>query len=277
MPICRKLLTALASAVVCISAYAVDDEPAMAAPAAQSRLLATVNGAPITSQTLELYGRMRTGGAPHAISDGQNKELINEIINRELVYQDAMNNGLDKSPDVQAQIAEQIRNVLTTYRIQQMLDRSPPSEEQLNKVYQEQVVARSSTEYKARHVLTETEDAAKEVIKELKQGKDFIELANSASTGPSAKDGGDLGWFAPNQVVKPFADAVMALKPGKYSKVPVHTQFGWHVILLEDMRKVEPPPFERVREQLETVVQNELIGQYIDGLKQKAEVVIKDE
>ena len=159
-------------------------------------------------------------------------------------------------------------------RIDKLLKASDPSEEMLLTLYKEHIVDKSSIEYKARHILLKTEDDAKMVIAKLKKNSTFAALAKEFSTGPSKNQGGDLGWFASNQMVKPFADAVEKLKDGAYSKKAIQTRFGWHVIFRETSRKVEPPAFETVQKQVLEIAQNQIINEYIEKLKDNAKVVL---
>ena len=134
----------------------------------------------------------------------------------------------------------------------------------------------SLKEYKARHILTTTETEAQAVIAQLNKGANFATLAKEKSIDTSsAQNGGELGWFSPDQMVKPFADAVEKLKKGSYTQTPVHTQYGWHVILLQDVRAVQPPPFDEVKDQVRGIMQNRIIGEYIDGLRKKAKIQIE--
>jgi peptidyl-prolyl cis-trans isomerase C len=144
----------------------------------------------------------------------------------------------------------------------------------MQEIYQSQIVAPASNEYRARHILVDTMETAKTVIEELNKGANFEELAKTRSTGPSASQGGDLGWFSPNQMAKNFSDAVEKLKPGEYSKRPVKTRFGWHIIKLEQAREVEPPAFESVQEQILKVAQNKIINDYIESLRGAAKIEI---
>lgn len=125
---------------------------------------------------------------------------------------------------------------------------------------------------RARHILLETEETAREVIKELGAGADFAELAASKSTGPSASSGGDLGWFGKGQMVPEFSDAAFALEPGSFTKEPVKTQFGWHVILVEDRKAAEAPPFEQARQQLSSELSGEILQGILTDLRGKTEV-----
>ncbi len=239
-------------------------------------VVAVVNGTPITEEVFGLYGEKRIGVRPGpGFPEAKRKELLNELINRELIYQDAKKIELDKNEYVLMQIQEQIHNLLTRVRINKLLEDSPPSETMLKAVYQSQIVDPASQEYHARHILLKDQDAANAVIIELNNGANFEELAKKKSIGPSASEGGDLGWFSPNQMVKAFSDATAKLKPGTYSKRPVKTRFGWHVIKLEESRKVDPPPYKSVEAQVMKVAQNKIINNYLEKLKAQAKIEIK--
>src|SRR5690606_13747347 len=125
------------------------------------------------------------------------------------------------------------------------------SDEEMQKAYQQHLAeSPAGEEVKARHILLDSEEDAKAVIEELNKGGDFQQLARDRSTGPSAPQGGDLGWFSKDQMVEPFSDAAFQMRPGDYSKAPVKTQFGWHVILVEDRREKPAPSFEEVEAEL---------------------------
>jgi len=241
-----------------------------------SPVIAIVNGTAITEDVFGLYGEKRVGVRPTAdFPEAKRKELLNELINRELIYQDAQKLELDKNDIVLMQIQEQIHNILTRVRINKLLEDSPPSETMMKAVYQTQIVDPASQEYKASHILLKEEETANTVIIALNKGANFEEMAKEKSTGPSASAGGDLGWFAPNQMVKAFSDATAKLKKGSYSKRPVQTRFGWHVIKLVDSRKVDPPPFKSVEAQVLEVAQNKIINNYLEKLKANAKIEMK--
>lgn len=241
-----------------------------------SDVVAIVNGTSITEEVFGLYGEKRVGVRPsEGFPEEKRKELLEELINRELIFQDAIKSKLDNNEFVQMEIEEQIRNVLTRVRINKLLEDSPPSEAMLKAVYQTQIVDPASQEYKARHILLKDVDAANAVIIELNNGANFEKLAQEKSTGPSASMGGDLGWFSPNQMVQAFSEATAKLKKGDYTRRPVETRFGWHVIKLEDSRKVEPPPYSSVEAQVLKVAQNKIINDYLDKLKTEAKIELK--
>jgi len=235
------------------------------------KVIAVVNGTNITEWTLKRYASQR--GLPPEIPKGQQRTaIIGELINRELIYQDAISIGVDKTPAIINEIAYQRANVIASSMLSRSSDRFAVNDEDLKKEYESRKGELGGKELKARHILLKKEDEAKAVITELDKGADFATLASEKSTGPSAKSGGDLGWFSTDQMVKPFSDAANKLEKGSYSKTPVKTQFGWHVILLEDSRLVNPPKFDEVKAQIRVGLQNKLMETYINGLRDKAKI-----
>ena len=235
--------------------------------------VADVNGQPIDQKVLDLYAIKRLGVATSAgFPEEKRLELVEELIHRELIVQDAKKLEMDKDEEIALKLEEVVKNTLLQLRIEQLLKDNDPSEEMLLTLYKEHIVDKSSEEYKARHILLKTQEDAKEMIEQLNKGAVFAELAKNHSTGPSKNQGGDLGWFGSTQMVKPFADAVEKLKDGTYTKRPVQTRFGWHVIFREASRKVEPPTFESVQKQVLEIAQNQIISEYIEKLKDSAEV-----
>lgn len=252
------------------------DKAASTAPAAStddSKVLATVNSTPITQNTVNLYMEQRQRRSPGSPAD--KKAVLEEIISLELVRQDGLSQGVDKSPEVQAQINLQRRAVVAAAAFQKQLEKNPITDEELKALYNDKV--QTGNEYKARHILVKDKETAEKLIAELDKGADFAELAKKNSTGPSGKTGGDLGWFAPKSMVKPFSDAVVGMEKGTYTKEPVKTQFGWHIILLEDTRTPTPPPYEQVKPQLEMMVRNQRVQDYIQGLRGNADIEIVED
>jgi len=242
---------------------------------AGSNVVAVVNGSALTQNGFESYISIRIGqhGRPDTIDADQRKALLEEYINRELIYQDALAGGLDKLPGVADEIENQRRNILASYSVRRIISK-PPSDQALHDAYQKQF-ARTNKEYNAKHILVKTEDEAKAVITALDNGEDFSKLAAEKSIDSSAQQGGDLGWFTLEQMVRPFSDATALLKKGGYTKTPVHTDFGWHVIELEDTRDVSPPPFDSVKDQLANKLQNQMISDYVTQLRDKAKIEMK--
>jgi peptidyl-prolyl cis-trans isomerase C len=245
-----------------------------AAPVAasgKSSVIATINGHPITEWTLTRYASQR--GMPPEIPKGeQRKALLEELINRTLIYQDAVRLGVDKTPVVQAEIEHQRINIIASTMLNRSSDRFDVTETDMKKEYENRKQELGGKELKARHILLAEEPKAKAMIEKLNNGADFSELAGKNSTGPSAMSGGDLGWFKPDQMVKPFSQAALKLNKGSYTKTPVKTQFGWHVILLEDTRSINPPKYEEIKKQIKVGLQNKLIENYIGSLRSKANI-----
>lgn len=201
------------------------------------------------------------------------KSVLDSLINIEVLVHEAEKLSIDKRSDVVAKLEDQRRNALSTALIQEQLATFSITDDQLKAEYDKEF-AKAEKEYKARHILVETEDAAKAIISELDGGADFAELAKAKSTGPSGSSGGDLGWFTAERMVKPFSDTVATLEKGSYTKTPVKTQFGWHVIKLEDTRDVQPPEFKDVSAQLKTLLQRRHIQTYLATLRDKADIKI---
>ena len=233
--------------------------------------IASVNGKYISKKALEtlekeISQRSRGQSFPK-------EKLVDELVQRELLIQDAVSKQLEKTPDFAEKIATIKKSLLSQAAIQEYLKANPVTDEELKAEYDKNV-GKSGEEYKARHILVKTEDEAKKIIAKLAKGADFAKLAEKESTGPSGPKGGDLGWFASGQMVPPFSEAVIALKDKEFTKEPVKTQFGWHVILREEARAQTPPPFETVKEQISPMLQRKKMQTYLDGLRAKAQVDI---
>jgi len=238
----------------------------------KARIVATVNGKEINEWTLKSYAQQR-GLPPEVTADGPQRDaLIEELINRELIYQNAVSIGVDKTPAVQAEIEHLRINIIAGAMLNRSSDRFAVDEAEMKKEYESRQGELSGTEYKARHILVASEHEAKAIIEELNQGGDFTQLASEHSTGPSATSGGDLGWFRAEQMMQPFGEAVKEMKKGAYSKTPVKTNFGWHIILLEDERRVAPPPYDSIKEQIRVGLQNQLMENYIADLRKEAKI-----
>ncbi|OQK18029.1 peptidylprolyl isomerase [Methyloprofundus sedimenti] len=207
------------------------------------------------------------------------EKLIDELVRRKLLVQQAESKHLDQTPETQERLAMMKNALLSQLAIEDYMKANPVTDSELKAEYDKQIAAVAGTEYKASHILVPEESEAVLIIAELDKGADFAELAKTKSTGPSKTQGGDLGWFAAKQMVPEFSAAVVALENGKYTETPVKTQFGWHVILREDSREQTPPPFEAVKAQLEPLVQRQKMTAYLDSLLKdaKVEILISDE
>ena len=245
---------------------------ATAAPVPEGPVVATVNGAPIMKSVLDIYGAQRNAkqGEGEKVDD---QEILNEVISLELMRQESVKKGLDTSPTVIATMDQQTRTLLAGVAIRDFVQNNPVTDEQVRAVYDKEI-GNPGTEYKARHILVKTREEAEEIIHDLDKGGDFSALAKEKSTDTSASEGGDLGWFSTAQMVQPFADTVAGLKKGDYTEEPVQTQFGWHVILLEDTRESTPPAFDDIKDRLKVLVANQQLQQHIQQAREAAKIEI---
>ena len=238
---------------------------------AADKTLVTVNGSAIPQSTADLFVAEQTAqGAP------DNAELRNavreELIRRELLVQEAKKAGLDKKADVVAQIDAMRQSILIRSFIQDYAAKHPISDSQLKTQYEAIKTQMGSTEYKTRHILVKEEAEAKAIIDNLKKGTKFEDLAKQ-SIDPGSKDnGGDLGWASPSNFVKPFAEALTGLKKGKYTETPVKSDFGYHVILQEDSRRLEFPSLDELKPRLQQQAQAEQISKMVEDLRAKAKI-----
>lgn len=198
--------------------------------------------------------------------------LLERAIDGRLIADAARATGLEDRDDVKQRIKSAIDDVLSEIWLGETIS-ALVTDEVLRERYKTFAETQGDKkEARARHILLESEDDAKVVIEELDGGADFAALASERSTGPSAAQGGDLGWFEAGQMVPEFSEATFALEPGTYSKEPVKSQFGWHVILLEETRSAGAPPFEQVQQQLASELTRELIGEKLAALRAGATV-----
>jgi peptidyl-prolyl cis-trans isomerase C len=238
---------------------------------ANAETVMTFNGQSMDSNLVDAYiaGRLQK---PIEQATAEERELLtNEVADVFLLSTLDMAEELEKDPAVAAQLELQRIGILARAVVGKLAEDIVVSEEEILATYEEQIKLAPGQQYKARHILVETQGEAVEIIELLIGGADFITLAEERSTGPSGPNGGDLGWFMPDQMVKPFSDAVVSLEDGRYTTDPIQTQFGWHVILREDSRAAEPPPLEGVRENIVANVQSEKLRAKIAELRAAAE------
>jgi len=248
-------------------ALALAAAPAMAA----DKPYASVNGKAIPKTRADaLIAGQVAQGQPD--SEDLRKAIREELIRREVLAQEAQKKGIDKKPEVQGQIDLARQGVLVSAFLNDYVKTHPVSDEAIKKEYEIIKKALGDREYKARHVLVENEADAKAIIEKLGKGEKFEDLAKQ-SKDPGSKDtGGDLGWSSPASYVKPFAEALTKLKKGEYTKTPVKTDFGYHVIQLEDSRPLTPPTYEQVKPQLQQRAQQQQVEQLVKKLRENAKV-----
>ncbi|HTH94660.1 MAG TPA: peptidylprolyl isomerase [Rhodocyclaceae bacterium] len=195
-----------------------------------------------------------------------------ELIRREVLVQAAQKAGVDKQGDVQTQIEMARQQVIIGAYLQNFVKNNPPTDAQVRQEYEAIKARLGDKEYHARHILVQTEDEAKAIIARLNKGDKFADLAKQ-SLDPGSKDrGGDLGWASPASYVQPFADALVALKPGAYTKDPVKTDFGYHVIELDEVRDLKIPTLEEATPQIKQRLAQQIVEKQVNELRSKAKV-----
>jgi len=242
--------------------------PAAAAPAAAPAAASTGKALYPQSQfDFMLKERLAQGGQ----DTPELRNAIREELNtRELLMREAKKANLDKQPDVKQQMDLASQTVLVRAYVTDWIKKNPIPDAELKKEYDAIKAQMGDKEYKVKHILVEKEDEAKDVIAQLQKGAKFDELAKARSKDPGSKDrGGDLDWNAPGGFVKPFSDAMVATPKGKFTATPVQTQFGYHVILVEDIRDAKVPSFDEVKPQLTQRVQAAYLDKYFKELRAK--------
>ena len=237
--------------------------------------VAVVNGKPIPKAMFDQYAQ-QLRGRTKVDSPESSKALVDQLIMETLLLQEAAKQKLADDPQIKLQLEMMQDNLLAGSVVRKMLSENAPSEEAIKKEYDTAVAAMKGKEYKASHILVDSEAKAKEIIEDLNKGAKFSELAKTKSSDSSAANGGDLGWFAPSMMVPPFAQATAKLEKGKYTEQPVQTQFGWHVILLEDTRDATPPSLEELKPQIAQMLQSKVVNDYLEKLKSGAKIEVKE-
>jgi peptidyl-prolyl cis-trans isomerase C len=234
--------------------------------------VATVNGKPIKQSWVDYITKDAVAHGQKS-SDGMRGAIINELIGSELAYQEAQKQGLDKNPDVLANQELTNRKVVVNAFLQDYMKKNPVTDADTKAAYEDYKKEMGDKEYSARHILVKTEAEAKDIIAQINKGGDFAKLAKEKSLDPGSKDkGGDLGWFSPAGMVKPFSDAVIGLQKNAVTTAPVQTQFGWHVIKLVDTRAAQVPSYDKVKDGLERTLQQRKLEKMMLGLKDKAKI-----
>jgi len=240
------------------------------AAAAMAQNIAVVNGRPIPKTRADLFIKeLEKQGQP---ATPELAALVRqELVDREILLQEAERRGLPAKPETRFQIESTRQQILIQALVQDELDRNPLKEADIRAEF-DRLTSQQGTEYRARHILVETEDQAKDIIAKLQKGAKFEELAKASKDPGSAAKGGDLDWASASTFVKPFSEAMQALKKGQFTTQPVQTQFGWHVIRLDDSRAAQLPSFESVKDQLAESLQRKKLGEFQQALKDKAKV-----
>ncbi|MFL9898378.1 peptidylprolyl isomerase [Paraburkholderia fungorum] len=245
---------------------------AFAAAPAFAQNIAVVNGTPIPKARADALidqlvhqGQQDTPQLQMAVRE--------ELVNREILMQEALRRGLPNRPDIKAQIAVAQQTVVLRALIEDFVKNNAPTDAEVTARYNSLIKDAGGKEYHLHHILVDNEQQAKDLIAKIKAGASFEDLAKQYSKDPgSGKNGGDLDWSDPKAYVPEFADAATHLQKGQMTDTPVHTQFGWHIIRVDDVRNVTPPPLEQVRPQIVQQIQQEKLQAFEEGLRKNAKI-----
>ena len=273
-----RILLASAVSLLVLSACNPDDKAkSAAAPAVKEPAAATVNGITIAKSRVDMIVQQGIAAGQQDSPEAR-KGIIEKLAMQTLAAEEAIKKGLDKSPEIVAQIDLIRQSVLANAYVQDLIKNGTASDEMLKAEYEKIKAQITGTEYKARHILVEKEADAKDIIARLKKDPgSFAKLAMEKSKDAGSKaSGGELGWFDPSRMVPEFVAAVSKLDKGAITQEPVKTQFGYHVIQLEDSKPIEAPPFEEIKPQLAQHLQQQNVQKQMEDLKAKAKIEYVD-
>jgi peptidyl-prolyl cis-trans isomerase C len=276
-----RLPLLLVAVLAAASAFGQSTAPAPApAPAKEKNVAATgdktvaamnvavVNDKPITRVTVDQF--IQQLGQPD--TPELRDRIKEQLVEREVFLQEATKRGIPDRPDVKFQLDFVRKTAIIQNLFRDESKKHPITDAQVQAEYDKQKAAQGEKEYHARHILVEKEDEAKDVIVQLNKGAKFEDLAKKSKDPGSGSRGGDLGWAGPGAYVKPFSDAMVKLEKGKFTETPVQTQFGYHVILLEDVRETQFPGLDQVKSQITESIQNKQAQAFAEELKKKAKI-----
>lgn len=231
-------------------------------------VIARVNGRPVTQISLDAVANQQSEGG----SKASEEDILSELINLELLTQEAEKIGLDKEPEIATSLQLQYSQTMANAFLARLSGDIDVSESDIRAEYDRQTANLASSEFMASHILVEDEGLAQELIKQLNNGASFETLAKEHSTGPTGANGGDLGWFQGNTMVPEFTAGVETLDIGSFTQAPIKTQFGWHVIKLNDKRAAALPDFDSVKDGLRNVIVREKLNEHITALRSAADI-----
>jgi peptidyl-prolyl cis-trans isomerase C len=236
--------------------------------------VAVVNGEPVLESVLRIYVLTTERKNLDELGAEDRERVLNDLIGLQLLAQQAEKEGLTSSRTLGAQIELQRLRLVANAMATDYIEKNPPSDADLQAIYEENLPLLSGEQYKARHILVPTREEAEAVISQLREGAEFAALAQEHADGPTGPNGGALDWFTLDSMPAPFAEAVRSMNIGSYSAEPVQTEFGFHVILLEETRRQEPPPLADIRNDLASAAQRKQLDDYIKTLRESAAVTL---
>jgi peptidyl-prolyl cis-trans isomerase C len=261
-----------ASLAALIAACAPSAPPDVTDAALGPGQVATVNGQRIPESIFRVYTPAALRKDADDLTAEERKAVIDDIAGIMLMAQEAEQEGLLNERTIAAQLELARLQIVARAMATRYLEQNPVSDAELQALYDENLPRLANREFKARHILLETQEEAESVIQQLQQGKSFVDLAEERASGPTGPNGGDLGWFTANSMAQPVVEAVAAMQVGAYSAQPVKTDYGYHVIFLEDTRSQEAPTLDSMRQELTNAVQAKKLQEHVRGLVEAATV-----
>jgi peptidyl-prolyl cis-trans isomerase C len=257
----KRMISGLAMAVLATSAV-------------WAQNVAIVNGKPVpTARVDALMTQVAAQGQGRPVTDEMKAQIKEEVINREIWSQEAMARSIDSTDEFKAQMEQARQAILVRTLFTDYQKKNPVSDAEVKAEYDKFAASNGGKEYRARHILVEKEDVAKKLIADIKKGGKFEDIAKKNSKDPgSGANGGDLDWSTPANYVKEFADALVALQKGKMTDVPVKSQFGYHIIRLDDTRDAQLPPVEQVKPQIVQQLSQQKLIAFQKSLRDKAKI-----
>ena len=275
-----RVLPIIAVAALAASAYAQESAPAAAGTASPAKPsaaapandtsgnIAVVNGKPIKRSDLELVIRqIKQPDSPELRAN-----LKDKLIELEVLMQEAKRRKIPEREDVKFQADNAARTVIIQALLRDEIEKHKPTDAQIQAEYDRERKIAGDKEYKVHHILVDNEQQAKDIIAKLDKGEKFEDLAKGTKDVGSAANGGELDWAPPAAYVKQFSDAMVKLEKGKYTTIPVQSQFGWHVIRLDDVRPMQAPPLDQIKPHIVEALQQQEAKEFVDSLKKKATI-----
>ena len=264
------LLAAVTVTVATLTTPAFAQAPAPSG--AKAPVLATVNGDEITQADVDLFYQALPPQMKQIPIEQVQPQILDRLVDQKMIAQEARKTGMHNRPDVMQRLAYEQVKILNEFYLEQELDKAA-NDSKVREAYNKSIaLEKKREEINARHILVKTKAEADTIIAALKGGADFIKLAKERSTGPSGKNGGDLGFFTAEQMVPPFSKAAFALQKGQITDQPVQTQFGWHVIKLEDRRLAGARAYEEVAPEIREKLITEAYEKILQRLRANAKI-----
>lgn len=269
------ILTCLTLGLIACNQQATPTSTAMDTVPDASPAVVRVNDIAISEAELtDFLFLQQFAGNHHGGGPTTREAAIEQMIEEELLRQAAINQGLDKEPEIRRMLARMQTNLLVNAAIERHLDGKSFTDAELSEEYQRQLESWPGQEYRARHILVNTEAEALTLIEELAAGAVFADLASQHSKDNTAASGGELGWFQAGMMVPEFSAALASMKPGEFSQSPVRTPFGWHIILLEETRGLDVPSLEDVTDELRDILAERVLEEYVASLRESAKIEV---